>query len=84
MSFDYAAKIGIPIFADQTQGQYFAEQFNYDIQLFGIVDERTGKQHNFVCGEGSIHAESNAVISQVKHLFFTPTNQISSHTYQSD
>ena len=66
VSFDYAAKISIPMFANQTQGQYFAEQFNYDVQLFGIVNEVQEKQWNFLCGEGQIHGESNSVISMVR------------------
>ena len=50
MSFDYAAKLGLPIYASQTQPQFFIETFNYDVQLFRIVDEGKGVQHNFLSG----------------------------------
>ena len=72
ISFDFAKMLKVPTLAEATMGQHFAQQFGLDVHMFGVVDENTGKQLNFLYREGRKH-DSNTVISLL-HNYLTVQN----------
>eukprot|EP00211_Chloroparvula_japonica_P004144 CAMPEP_0119123116 /NCGR_PEP_ID=MMETSP1310-20130426/3160_1 /TAXON_ID=464262 /ORGANISM="Genus nov. species nov., Strain RCC2339" /LENGTH=636 /DNA_ID=CAMNT_0007112865 /DNA_START=56 /DNA_END=1963 /DNA_ORIENTATION=- len=66
VSFDFAVQLKIPFFSHETSNQYHARRLGLDVNVFGIADEGTHRQHNFLWGEGGVH-DTNAVISLFHH-----------------
>jgi len=42
LSYDYAKQLSIPVFAEQTTNEWFAQKKGYVVNIFGIVDEGRG------------------------------------------
>ena len=67
LSFDYAEKVLIPKFADQQQSLYFQTPLKMD--LFGIANNTSGVQTNYVLPEGHWPPEKgiNPIASNLFH-----------------
>jgi len=68
ISWDYARHLSIPHKAKETMGEHFASTLGYNAYLFGIVDECTEKQYNYIYGEEHNSKGSNNVCSMVYHF----------------
>lgn len=68
ISWDYARHLSIPHKSRETMGEHFASTLGYNAYLFGIVDESTEKQYNYVYGEEHNSKGSQNVCSMVFHF----------------
>jgi len=65
ISWDFARHLSIPHKCRETMGEHFALTYGYNAYLFGIVDESTDKQYNYVYGEEHNSKGSQNVCSMV-------------------
>jgi len=68
ISWDFARHLSIPHKSRETMGEHFASTLGYNAYLFGIVDEATEKQYNYVYGEEHSSKGSDNVCSMVYHF----------------
>ena len=59
ISFDYAVMLKLPVFDEETQAGYHAHRLGLDVNLFGIVNEGRGHQHNVIYYEGYKHGSEH-------------------------
>lgn len=66
ISCDYAKQAGIPVVAAGTTADFFVQKQGLDVNMFGVLNEGTGKQVTFLTSEGAKH-DSNSVTSQLHY-----------------
>ena len=69
ISFDFAQNLWLPHLANQPSAFYFASLLN--VCLFGILDEKSDIQTNYIYSEAEGKKGSNNVISMLLDYFFT-------------
>lgn len=75
ISFDFAEKITIPRFVDQPKGEYYLTGLTMD--FFGVANNTTGIQLNYVLAEGHWPQDKGAttVCSMLKHFIDNNASQ---------
>jgi len=81
ISFDYARHLSIPHKSLERMQEHFASVLGYNVYLFGVVDEATSTQTNYVYGEENDSKGAHNVCSM---LFDYLTKQASDTLKSSD